>query len=296
MTPPQLLGSYWTLAVGAYPLGDQWCPHDFRVRVEAASKAGFTALGLWHADIVEITKTYSFQEMRDILDGNGISHIELEWLLDWFCTDNRRAVSDRTRELLLNAAELLGARHVKIGDLGNDCAEIPQLTEEFALLCGQAEARGTNVLFEMLPAQFSKAPSLDHVLAITRGAGAKNGGLVLDILHLQRTGTLPVDIVGKVPPDLPLAVEINDGPLAMPANLLDSVVNRRLFPGDGEFDIPAFLAALWTQGFDGPIGVEVLNEYVRRWPLAMAAHQAFQKTEKVVNAARDLWETAALSR
>ena len=61
--PVQLLGSYWTLAVGADPLGEQRCLHDFRLRVETAAKAGFTAIGFWHADISEIRKKYSFREM-----------------------------------------------------------------------------------------------------------------------------------------------------------------------------------------------------------------------------------------
>ena len=288
--PVQLLGSYWTLAVGADPLGEQRCLHDFRLRVETAAKAGFTAMGFWHADISEVRKKYSFREMKQILDDNGITQVEVEWLLDWFCTGERRAVSDKTRALLLDAAAALGARHIKIGDLGNDCAEVPLMAEEFGLLCRQAAERGTNVLFEMLPAVFSRAPSLDQVLAICRGSGARNGGIMLDNLHLQRTATPPEDIVRKIGRDLPLGVEINDGMLAMPVNLPDSVVNKRLLPGDGEFDIAAFLHAVWTQGYDGPVGVEVLNEYIRKWPLETAATEAFAKTTRVVTAAREKWE------
>ena len=294
--PVQLLGSYWTLAVGADPLGEQRCFHDFRVRVETAARAGFTAMGFWHTDIIEVRKKYSFREMKQLLDDNGITQIEVEWLLDWFCTDERRAVSDKTRALLLDAAAALGARHIKIGDLGNDCAEVPLMTEEFGLLCRQAAERGTNVLFEMLPAVFSRAPSLDQVLAICRGSGAKNGGIMLDNLHLQRTATPPEDIVRKIGPGIPLGVEINDGTLAMPVNLPDSVVNKRLLPGDGEFDIAAFLGAVWTQGYNGPVGVEVLNEYIRKWPLETAATEAFAKTTRVVTAARGKWEAAQAAR
>lgn len=297
MTQPiQLLGSFWTLAVGAEPLGDNRCFHDFRVRVETAAKAGFTAMGFWHTDLVEIRKKYSFSEMKRILDDNGITQIEVEWLLDWYCTDRRRAASDETRELLLDAAEGLGARHIKIGDLHNDCADVAQMAEEFGLLCRQAAERGTNVLFEMLPAAFSRAPSLDQALAVCRGAGAKNGGIMLDVLHVQRTGTQAGDIVRKIGRDVPLGVEINDGTLAMPVNLLDSVVNKRLLPGDGEFDIAAFLQAVWTQGYDGPIGVEVLNQYIRKWPLETAATEAFAKTRQVVMAARAQWEAARTMR
>jgi sugar phosphate isomerase/epimerase len=290
--PDRVLGSYWTLAVGADPTGDKLCLHDFRVRVETAAKAGFTAMGFWHTDLRENQRKMGFREMKRILDGNGIGEIEVEWLLDWFCTDSRRAASDETRELLLDAAEELGAKHIKIGDLGNDCADVPKMTEEFAVLCRQAAERGTKVLFEMLPAAFSRAPTLDAVLAICKGAGAKNGGIMLDNLHLQRTATPPQDILRKIPRELPLGVEINDGMLAMPVNLVDSVINKRLLPGDGEFDIAAFLHAVWTHGYEGPIGVEVLNEYMRKWPLETAATEAFAKTNKVVTAAREQWQAA----
>ncbi len=283
--PPDLLGSFWTLAVGADPLGDQRCLHDFRKRVEIAGRAGFAGMGFWHTDLVEIRKTYGFEDMKLILDDNGIRHIEVEWLLDWYCTDARKAASDATRALLLEAAEVLRARHIKIGDLGNDCADVQRMTDAFGPLCRQAAERGTNVLFEMLPAQFSRAPSLDQALAIARGSGAANGGVMLDNLHLQRTGTTPEDIVRKLRPGDLIGVEINDGYLALPVKFEDSVVNKRLLPGDGEFDIAAFLHAVWRTGYDGPIGVEVINEYIRRWDLDTAATESFAKTRRVVNAA-----------
>jgi sugar phosphate isomerase/epimerase len=289
MTKPiEIIGSFWTLAVGADPLGDQRCLHDFRTRVEVAAKAGFTGMGFWHTDILEIRKTYSFQDMKHILDANGIVNLEVEWLLDWFCTDARRAASDEIRVLLLEAAEVLRARHIKVADLGNDCADVPQMTEAFALLCRQAAERGTNVLFEMLPAQFSRVPSLDQVLKITRGSGAANGGTMLDNLHLQRIGIHPEEIVRKLTSRDLIGVEINDGTLAVPLNFQDSVVNKRLLPGDGEFDIAGFLRALWSVGYDGPIGVEVLNEYIRKWDLKTAATEAFAKTQRVLATARQM--------
>jgi sugar phosphate isomerase/epimerase len=287
MTKPlEFIGSFWTLAVGADPMGDQRCLHDFRTRVEIAAKAGFTGMGFWHADILEIREKHSFEDMKHILDANGIVNVEVEWLLDWYCTGARKAASDEIRALLLDAAEVLRARHIKIADLGNDCADVPQMTEPFAELCRQAAERGTNILFEMLPAQFSHAPSLDQVLALTRGSGERNGGIMLDNLHLQRIGIGADEIVRKLKAGDLIGVEINDGALAVPLNFLDSVVNKRLLPGDGEFDIASFLQALWTVGYDGPIGVEVLNEYMRKWDLNTAATEAFAKTQRVVTAAR----------
>ncbi len=292
----ELLGSFCTLAVGADPSGDQRCLHDFRTRVEIAAKAGFTGMGFWHADILEIRMKYSFGDMKRILDANGIVNVEVEWLLDWYCTDARKAASDEIRTLLLDAAEALHARHIKVADLGNDCADVPQMTEAFAPLCRLAAERGTNVLFEMLPAQVSRAPSLDQVLAIIRGSGAGNGGIMLDNLHLQRIGIGSDEIVRKLSSKDLLGVEINDGTLAAPVNFQDSVVNRRLLPGDGEFDIAAFLQALWSVGYDGPIGVEVLNEYIRKWDLTTAATEAFVKTQRVVTSARQEKKITGSSR
>ena len=288
---PPILGSYWTLAAGADPQGEQRCVHDFRVRVETAARAGFTAMGFWHVDLLENRTKLGFPEMRRVLDGNGITEIEVEWLLDWFCTDHRRVASDETRRLLLDAAEELGARHIKIGDLGNDCADVALMTHEFGILCREAAERGTNVLFEMLPAPLSRAPSLDAVLSICTGSGATNGGIMLDNLHVQRNGTPLEDIVQKIPRGMPLGVEINDGSLARPVNFVDSVVNKRLLPGDGEFDISAFLGAVWTQGYDGPIGVEVLNEYMRKWSLETSAIESFAKTTRAVATAWAHWQS-----
>jgi len=252
-------------------------------------------MGFWHADILEIRKKYSFKDMKQILDANGIVNVEVEWLLDWFCTDARKAASDEIRALLLEAAEVLRARHIKIADLGNDCADVARMTEAFAPLCRQAAERGTNILFEMLPAQYSRAPSLDQVLNITRGSGARNGGIMLDNLHLLRIGISADEIARKLTARDLIGVEINDGTLAMPVHFQDSVVNKRLLPGDGEFDIAAFLQALWSVGYDGPIGVEVLNEYIRKWDLKTAATEAFAKTQRVVEAARQAKSAAGVS-
>jgi len=90
MTQPQLLGSYWTLAVGADPTGDKLCLHDFRLRVETAAKAGFRAMGFWHTDLRENRSKLGFREMKRILEDNGIRHVELEFLSDWFLEGERK--------------------------------------------------------------------------------------------------------------------------------------------------------------------------------------------------------------
>ncbi len=234
MSTVPLLGSFWTLAVGAYPwTGPEYCPHDFRLRVETAARAGFTGMGFWGADLEHIQKTYSFADMKRILDDNGMVDIEVEWLLDWYHTDERRVASDRMRTLLLDGAEALGARHIKIADLGIDSVGLPQLTEHFAVLCAQAAARGTRVVFEYLPPPLSSLRTVDQVLQLTRGSGAANGGIMLDIWHMVRSGTTNQALAAMLRPSDILGVEINDGLLTTPADLSDATINHRLLVGSG---------------------------------------------------------------
>jgi len=99
-----------------------------------------------------------------------------------------------------------------------------------------------------------------------------------------------------LPRDIVLGVEINDGSLGLPVKFEDSVINKRLLPGDGELDIAGFLHAVWTVGYDGPIGVEVLNEYMRKWSLETAATEGFTKTNKVITAAREQFLAATRTK
>src|ERR1700759_3074363 len=111
-----LLASYWTLAVGATPhTGPEYSAVDFKVRVEEAAKAGFTGMGIWHADLEYTQRRYSLAGMNRILKDNGIRHVELEFLTGWFNDGEEKARSDVTKKLLFEAAAALGARAIKVG-------------------------------------------------------------------------------------------------------------------------------------------------------------------------------------
>lgn len=291
MSEVPILGSFWTLAEGTAPTGPDVCARDIRTRIETAARAGFTGMGFWHTDIAAIKEHTSLADVRKMLDDNGIVHVEIEWLNEWFRTDERRVESDKWRALLLDAAQQLGGRHIKIADLDNHDVSVEQMTPAFAELCAEAADHGTNVVFEMLPSQFSSLPSLDLVLKLVEDSGASNGGIMVDNLHVQRCGIGFDELEAKLgASNAVIAVEINDGFLGTPLKFEDTVINRRLLPGDGEFDIEGFLHAVWNAGFDGPIGVETINEYLRYWPLETLAEVSFAKTSEVINAARASWK------
>src|SRR5215471_2477120 len=129
-----LLASYWTISCGLPHTDKEYSPFDFRDRVESAARAGFTGFGIWHADLEHVLKKRTLKEMKQILDDNGIKHVELEFLTDWFLTGERKERSDNCKALLLDAAEALQAHHVKVGDFYQQTIPMAGLIEDFATL------------------------------------------------------------------------------------------------------------------------------------------------------------------
>lgn len=263
----ELLGSYWTFAGGAMPHSDhEFSTFDFRDRVESLSRAGFTGMGLWHADLAKVLEKYTLHEMKQIFGDNGIVHVELEFLTDWFHEGEKKVKSDQRRQLLLNAAEALGARHVKVGDFDNSEVEMPRLIESWAALCKDGADRGTRILFELMP--FSMLTSLTDTLTMLDGAGAPNGGIMFDFWHIEKLKISNDELV-RVPAKYLLGVEMNDGYRRPPPewSLFEETINHRKLCGEGEFDVKGILAALQSAGFQGPYGIEVLSQDLRPWAL-----------------------------
>lgn len=275
-TKVELLGSYWTLAGGAQPHTDkEYSPFDFKDRVAAAARAGFKGIGLWHADIAHILRRRSLKEMKQILDDHGIKHVELEFLTDWFFNDERKKAADATNRLLLEAAEALGARHVKAGEFVRNNIPMPRMVETFAALCAEAANHGTRVLYEMMP--FSNIDSVENALELVQGAGAPNGGIVFDLWHIVK-GKVPYEKVARVPLRYLRGIEINDGTFECPWEMHEDTINHRRLCGEGEFDVKGFVALMLQAGYEGPWGIEVLNEELRKKPLDEIVTRAFSTT------------------
>src|SRR5437667_9010795 len=102
-----LLASYWTISAGLPHTDKEYSPFNFKDRVESAAKAGLKGFGMWHADLDHVLEQRSLNEMKQILDDNGIKHVALEFLTDWFLEGERKKKSDIQRNKLMTAAEAL---------------------------------------------------------------------------------------------------------------------------------------------------------------------------------------------
>ncbi|MGB0035038.1 MAG: sugar phosphate isomerase/epimerase [Candidatus Acidiferrales bacterium] len=272
----ELLASYWTIAGGAQPHTDKdYSPFDFKDRVEAAAKAGFKGVGIWHTDLAHTLEKRSLKEMKQILDDNGIKHLELEFLGGWFLEGEEKKQSDILKRKLLTAAEALGARHIKVGDFFQTKTPMPRLIESFAALCADGANHGTRILFELMP--FAMINTLEDALTMVSGAGAKNGGIEFDLWHIVKLG-IPYEKVASVPLQYLLAVELNDGTFKAPWSLHEDTINHRRLCGEGEFDVKGFVACLQKAGYAGPWGIEVLNQDLRKKSLEELTTRSFKTT------------------
>lgn len=280
MKAPDLLASYWTICGAAEPHSDhEHSPFPLRDRAASAARAGFTGLGLWHADLEHLRAQHSLSEIHSILADHGIVHLELEFLTDWFVDGDKRIASDATRRLLLESAAALGARHIKVGDFFKTPVPMDRLVEEFARLCAEARDHGTRIVFEFMP--FSRIETLEDARALVTGAGQANGGICVDLWHVVKLG-IPYEKVAAFPSQYLLSIEINDGWRAAPPgmDLVTETTCHRAFCGEGEFDVRGFVSVMRDAGYAGPWGVEVLNKAQRTWPLAELTSRAYSTTAR----------------
>ena len=273
-TDVDLLASYWTISAGLPHTDKEYSPFDFKDRVEAAARAGFRGFGIWHADLDHVLQKRSLKEMKQILDDNGIKHVELEFLTDWFLDGERKKKSDIQKKKLLTAAEVLRARHVKVSDFFQEKMPMPRLIEAFAALCAEGAEHGTRIGFELMP--FAMIQTLPECLQLVEGVG--NGGICFDLWHLTKL-KIPYAELAKVPQKYVVSIEINDGTFEAPWDLLEDTLNHRRLCGEGEFDVKDFVRRMLAAGYDGPWGIEVLSQELRKLPLPSMAKRAFETTE-----------------
>jgi sugar phosphate isomerase/epimerase len=276
----ELVGLYWTVSGPVeVHVGREWSLFDWADRCAEARKVGFSGIGIWHADLQHVLETRGLAEMKTAFDDNELRYLELEFLMDWFVDpgDPRREASDEMRKLLFEAAAAFGAHHIKVGNIPGTPCELPQLTERFAELCADA-ARHTDakVVYEFMPFDVN-VRTVDAAVTVVGGAGAANGGVAIDTWHMSKLGIAP-DELRRIPPQYLSWIELSDGQLENMDDPIDEVVNHRQLPGEGEFDLRAYIAVCEDCGYAGPWGVEVLSEELRNNPIDVIFRRAYDAT------------------
>jgi sugar phosphate isomerase/epimerase len=273
-----LVALYWTTSgpVDVHT-GREWSLFDLRDRCAHAQRAGFSGIGLWHADLEHVLETRTLADVAALFDEFGIRYLELEFLMHWFLPedDERRRDEERVRVLLWEAAAALPAHHVKVGNIPGTPCDLDTLTERYAELCADAaQHHDAKIVYEFMPPDVN-VHDLETALRLVEGADAPNGGLAIDTWHLGKLD-VALDDLRRVPERHIGWVELSDGPWESMPDLVEETINHRELPGEGEFPIRDYVAALREAGYDGPWGVEVLSQKLRSLPIEQIFDRAFE--------------------
>ena len=276
----ELLALYWTVCGPAeVHIGREWSTFEWRDRCAEAARVGFEGIGLWHADIEHQLETRSLTEMKQIFDGAGLKYLQVEFLADFFVDPGEpaRKESDARRRLLFDTAAAFGAHHIKVGNIPGTPCELGKLTEAFAQLCEDAANHtDATVVYEFMPFDVN-VNTLDAALTLVTDADQPNGGLAIDTWHMGKLGIAPDDLK-RIPLRYLSWVELSDGQVENMEDPVDETVNHRRLPGEGEFNMPAYVEACRSVGYEGPWGVEVLSEALRSLPIEEAFQRAYDTT------------------
>lgn len=206
---------------------------------KAASAAGFDAIGIrlspWHPDRPVRYSAPQLRGMATLIADLGIFTLDVEQI---------RLVPDTNAgdfEYLFEGAALLGARFALIyGDDPDEERFIDQLNQ-----LGQIGLPyGVSPVVEFMP--FTALNTLARALGILERADLAHPALLIDTLHLARSGGSAEDIAGVDPEILPF-VHLADGPAEPPETIegrRHEAGHARQLPGHGRLPLRAYLRAL----------------------------------------------------
>ena len=206
--------------------------------IDAAGLAGFGAVGMKlvprPTDTVRplVGDRVLIAEVRAALRHHGLAVLEMGGV--WLTPDFDSGVLAPALEL---GAEL-GARYVIAVGTNPDPA---QLQAHLHALAEQAAQFGIGTAVEFAP--YTRIPSLAAAIALVTGIGRRDVGVLVDALHLHRSGGTEGDLAGLPEGSVPI-FHLCDCKLPPAPDLAKEGRSARLYPGAGELPLLSALMRL----------------------------------------------------
>lgn len=257
----------------------------FPEQVAVAAGAGFDSITCWpnvwrHA---ERKLGMGLGEMRAVLDDHGLALTDVDGCNDWV-PDRGSIPAGPTmrcdRQEYFEVCELLGGSTLVAVHRAGVAVDLGRDVPAFARLCDDAAEHGLRVALEFVG--FLGVADVATAWSIVRAADRPNAGLVVDLAHHIRAGR-DDGALRAVPAERVFTVQLSDGPAPAPADLAHEAMFGRRLPGDGQWDVPQFVATLQDMGVRCSVGPEV-NVDDGRPPEVLAA-ELMAATRRVLSAA-----------
>ncbi|GFE74850.1 sugar phosphate isomerase/epimerase [Novosphingobium sp. TCA1] len=219
--------------------------------VEAGAATGFDAVGLW-IDPAEWTAQHS-RDTRAALARTGMPVLDVEvvWIKPDSALDDHRTVIDVGADL--------GAGNVLCVSSDPDHGAA---AEKLAALCRHAEGSGLRVALEF--GIFTEVKNLAQALGVIRQVDHPLAALLIDPIHVDRSGTSLAEIAAIDPALLPYA-QFCDARAKRPdpsdfAAVIADAVDLREQCGEGALPLADLLAALPAEV---PLSIELRSAALR---------------------------------
>lgn len=202
--------------------------------VHAAAEAGFNAVGIW-CDLETWTNERTGNVKRALIE-TGITALDLEVV--WF----KPGEPTDTHNRFVDIAKTIGAKNILCVSSETD---INETKRRFKHLCKLTEGHDIRVVLEFLA--ITEINTLDKALEVVNDVDHPAGGVLIDALHLQRTGSCVHDVAEIAPSLLPY-IQLCDASEALADQSFDGILEDAIFlrklPGEGQLPLDNLLKVI----------------------------------------------------
>ncbi|WP_102159359.1 sugar phosphate isomerase/epimerase and 4-hydroxyphenylpyruvate domain-containing protein [Zhihengliuella halotolerans] len=241
-------------------------------KMSACAQAGFDGIEVFEPDLVASDLTP--EEIRARAERLGLSldlyqpFRDFEGVTEELLEANLRRAEARFRVMnRLGIDTILVCSNVATATIDSDEVSAAQLRRLGDLAAGY----GVRVAFEAL-AWGRYVNDYRRAWRIVQLADHPHIGTCLDSFHILSRGHDPAGIE-EIDGEKIFFLQLADAP-ELSMDVLSWSRHHRLFPGEGEFDLAAFLAHVLRTGYDGAVSLEVFNDTFRQTASGTTAVQA----------------------
>lgn len=241
-------------------------------QLQAARDAGFDQVEIWRED-VEACHGGAAR-----LAQQGIGFTNLQVLRDFTGApgDLRRQKRDELRQFI-EMAQALGCDTIQAPATTREDCIAQHIDEDLRWLASEAARFDMRIMYEPM-AWCSVDNTLPKAWERLQRLDQPNIGLVVDLFHICALGG-DASHLDTIPAERIYEVQLCDMAVQPSPQDKEAIMtlakHQRQLPGAGIIDINSFVDKLKSAGYQGPVGIEVFNDDLKRQPPREAAQQAY---------------------
>lgn len=241
-------------------------------KLQAARDAGFDQVEIWREDV----EACHGGAARLAQQGLGFTNLQVLRDFTGAPGDLRLQKRDELRQFI-QMAKALGCDTIQApATTREDCIEA-QIDEDLRWLASEAARFDMRIMYEPM-AWCSVDNTLPKAWERLQRLDQPNIGLVVDLFHICALGGDASQLDG-IPADRIYEVQLCDMAIQPSPQDKQAIVSlakhQRQLPGAGIVDVASFVDKLKSAGYQGPAGIEVFNDDLKRLPAREAAQLAW---------------------